>query len=116
MWKHPISALLVAFAALAGSVGTAQAGGNVSWSVGIQAGPPVVYGPAPVYMAPQPVYVAPPPRYYAPPPRVVYAPPPHVLWAPPPPPPRGWHRHHGRGHDYGHGYRGHGGRDHHHRR
>jgi hypothetical protein len=36
--------------------GTAQAGGNISWSVGINAGPPVVYGPPPVYMAPQPVY------------------------------------------------------------
>jgi len=108
MWKNPIPALIVAAAALAGSVGTAQAGGNISWSVGINAGPPVVYGPPPVYMAPQPVYVAPPPRYYAPPPRVVYAPPPVMLWAPPPPPPRGWrhHRHHDRGYDRG--YRGHG--------
>lgn len=111
MWKKTISTLALAFAALAGSVGTAQAGGNVTWSVGIQAGPPVVYGPQPVYVAPQPVYVA-PPRYYAPPPRVVYAPPPHVVYAPPPPH-RGWNRYRGHGHDRGY-HRGRGHRHHDH--
>jgi hypothetical protein len=100
MWKNPIPALLVAAAALTGAMGTAHAG-NVTWSVGIQAGPPVVYGPPPVYMAPPPVYVAPPPPvYYAPPPRVVYGAPPVVMWGPAPPLP-GWRHHHHRRHDRG---------------
>lgn len=110
MWKKLISTVVVAAAALTGAVGAAHAGGNVTWSVGIQAGPPVVYGPAPVYVAPQ-YYAPPPPRYYAPPPpRVVYGPP-QVMWAPPPPPPRrGWerrhhHRHEWRGDGRGRGYR-----------
>lgn len=98
MWKNPIRTVAVALAVMAAAMGTAQAA-NISWSVGVQAGPPVVYGP-PVYATPAPVYVAPPPpRYYQAPPQVIYAPP-AVMWAPPPPP-RGWYRHHHHGHGYG---------------
>jgi hypothetical protein len=102
-----VAALSVALAAL-GSVGVAQAGDNVFWSVGmsspgIQVGVanavPVVqqmYVPRqPVYMAPQPVYVQPAPVYMAQPQYV------QVGWERPN---YGWerrhgHRHHGHGHD-----------------
>jgi len=81
--------ILLATLATAGTLfgsASAQAGGHVSWSVGISApaigavvssGP--VYAPYPVYetypvYAPAPVYVQPPPVYYRPAP-VVYGPP-----------------------------------------
>jgi hypothetical protein len=80
-----LAALAVAGATVSG---TAQAGGNVYWSIGIDAplggGASVgtvisnapAYGPAPVYVQPAPVYV-PPPVYVRPAP-VVYAPPVYV--------------------------------------
>ncbi len=103
----------------------AQAGGSVSWSVGIFGGAPVYHAPAPVYaqpyaqpypqpyvqarpiyVQPQPVYVQPRPVYVGPPPyyggTVVAAPPVYVQPRAVYPidwEPRGhWrHRHHGRG-------------------
>ena len=69
---------------------SANAGGHVSWSVGINApavgvavssgpvyGYPVyesypVYAPAPVYVQPAPVYYQPAPAYYGPPPAYYY--------------------------------------------
>jgi hypothetical protein len=80
-----LAALAVAGATVSG---TAQAGGNVYWSIGIDAplggGASVgtvisnapAYGPAPVYVQPAPVYV-PPPVYVRPAP-VVYAPPVYI--------------------------------------
>jgi hypothetical protein len=64
----------LAFAA----VGSAHAGSNVYWSVGVHAAPGVTvaagnYAPAPVYLAPAPVYYAPPPVVYVRPAPVVYA-------------------------------------------
>lgn len=67
----------------------AQAGGHVSWSVGISTGVPVYRAPPPVYVQqppvyvqrqpiyvqPQPVYVQPRPIYVQPQP--IYAPPPY---------------------------------------
>jgi hypothetical protein len=80
--------IAIALAALGFALvtGTAHAGGNVYWSVGISL-PPVGTvisnaPPAPVYVEPAPVYVQPAPVYYAPPPRVVYRPVP-VYVAPP---------------------------------
>ena len=61
--------------ALLGLAGTAQAGSDVYWSVGIDAAPGVTLGGGnhrPVYVQPAPVYVAPQPVYVAPPPVVVY--------------------------------------------
>jgi hypothetical protein len=84
-----LAALAVAGATVSG---TAQAGGNVYWSIGIDAplggGASVgtvisnapAYGPAPVYVQPAPVYV-PPPVYVRPAP-VVYAPPVYVAPSP----------------------------------
>ena len=81
--------ILLATVAAAGTLfgtASAQAGGHVSWSVGISApvvgvavGNGPVYAPAPVYesypvYAPAPVYVQPAPVYYRPAP-VVYGPP-----------------------------------------
>ncbi len=74
----------------------AQAGGHVSWSVGISTGvptyraPPPVYAqpyiqPQPIYVQPQPVYVQPRPIYVQP--RPVYVAPPYyggAVVAPPP--------------------------------
>jgi hypothetical protein len=81
---------------------SANARGDVSWSVGISApgvavgvaAPPVYYAPPPpVYYRPAaPVYYAPPPVYYRPAP-VYYAAPP-VYYGPP----RGYYRHHHHGH------------------
>lgn len=80
-----LAALAVAGATVSG---TAQAGGNVYWSIGIDAplggGASVgtvisnapAYGPAPVYVQPAPLYV-PPPVYVQPAP-VIYAPPVYV--------------------------------------
>ena len=87
--KSILLATLATACTLFGSA-SAQAGGHVSWSVGISApaigavvssGP--VYAPYPVYetypvetypvYAPAPVYVQPPPVYYGPAP-VVYGP------------------------------------------
>ena len=106
----------------------AQAGGSISWSIGISGGVPVhrraapIYGqprpiyvqPRPIYVQPRPVYVQPQPVYVVPPPyyggAVVAAPAP-VLIAPRGVHPTGWaprgHRHHRHGHGYGDGY-GHG--------
>ncbi|VTU23314.1 hypothetical protein [Variovorax sp. RA8] len=83
---------------------SANARGDVSWSVGISA-PGVAVGVAapPVYYAPPPVYYRPAaPVYYAPPPPVYYRPAP-VYYGPPPAyygPPRGYYR--GHGHRHGH--------------
>jgi hypothetical protein len=73
--KHLVRTLL-ACAGLAAALPAAQAGGNVYWSVGIDAPvgvtavstrignlpppPPVVYAPAPVIVQPAPVVYAPP--------------------------------------------------------
>lgn len=77
----------VALALLAGA-GSAQARGDVNWSIGLSS-PGVVVGVGngyPVYTAPRPIYYAPPPPvYYAPPPPVYYAPPRPIYYAPPPP-------------------------------
>lgn len=107
MWKQVFRTVAGSVAMWAAFTGLAQAS-NISWSVGVHSGPPVVVAPPPVYVAPPHVYAPPPPRYGygAPPPRVVYAPPPRVMWgAPPPPRHRGWdrHRHHRpHGHPPGH--------------
>jgi len=87
---------------------SANARGDVSWSLGISApgvavgvaAPPVYYAPPPpVYYRPAaPVYYAPPPVYYRPAP-VYYAPAPAYYG-----PPRGYYRHHGHGHGHGHGH------------
>lgn len=98
-------------ALLLGAAGTAHAS-NISWSVGVQSGPAVVYGAAPTYVAPAPVYVAPPVRYHAPAPRVVYAPPPPVMLVPAPPPAYSW----GYPHRHGPKRHGHDGHRHHHHR
>lgn len=108
-----VTVLGVALAALA-SVGTAQAGDNVYWSVGMSApgmqlgvanAVPVVqqvYMPRPqVYMAPQPVYMQPAPVYMA---RPQYV---QVGWDRPD---YGWERRHGHRRHGHHDYRGH--RDH----
>ncbi|AVS62599.1 hypothetical protein C8241_13660 [Paracidovorax avenae] len=98
--------------ALLAASGAAQAR-DVYWSIGVNspgvsvgvgAGPGVIYSPPVTYVAPPPVYYSPPaPVYYAPPP-VAYMPPPRpVYYAPPPPPvvyggygyynrPPHWHR------------------------
>jgi hypothetical protein len=85
---------------------SANARGDVSWSVGISApgvvlgvaAPPVYYAPPPpVYYRPAaPVYYAPPPVYYRPAP-VYYGPPPAYYG-----PPRGYYRGHRHGHGHGH--------------
>lgn len=95
-----------------------MAGGQVTWSVGVNLPPAqVVFSNGPVYhypphtvyrVAPPPVVYQPPPVYYAPP-QVIYRPAP-VYGHPPPTyggwvydrPPR-WHR----GHGHGHGHHGH---------
>jgi hypothetical protein len=105
---------LLTVTALGLASAAALAGGNVTWSIGINLPPagvvvsngPVSYGT--VYYAPAPVYHAPPPVYYAPapilyqPPAVIYRQPP--VYGPPPGvfgawehrhPPR-WHRDHRR--------------------
>jgi hypothetical protein len=80
--------------ALLGASGAAQAR-DVYWSVGVNspgvsvgvgAGPGVVYAPPPTFVVPPPppVYYTPPaPVYYGPPP-VAYVPPRPVYYAPPP--------------------------------
>jgi hypothetical protein len=98
-----ILASIAAVGALGAAALPAQAGGNVSWSIGINlppvatvitnaprvvyAPPPVVYAPPPVIYQPAPVYYHPPPVVVHQPPRVIYAPPPQVVyhsgWAPP---------------------------------
>jgi hypothetical protein len=56
----------------------ASARTHVDIGVGLNLGPPVVYGgygyaaPAPVYVAPPPVYYVPPPVYYTPAPGYYY--------------------------------------------
>jgi len=92
---------------------SANARGDVSWSVGINApgiavgvaAPPVYYAPPPVYSRPAPVYYAPPPPVYYRPAPVYYGPPAPVYYGPGP----GYYRHqgyynrgHGRGHGHGH--------------
>jgi len=83
--------IALAFAALGCVMAatSAQAGGHVSWSVGINvpavttvvsSGP--MYAPAPVVYEPAPVYVEEPVVYAPPPPRVVYRPVPVVYGAP----------------------------------
>lgn len=105
LWAVVASAGVAAVLML--GAGSAQARGDVAWSVGIgvpgvvvgasnfgatvYAPPPVVYAPAPVYRAPAPVYYAPPPVVYAPP--VYYAPRPY--W-------NGHGRYKHRGHRHGH--------------
>lgn len=111
-----LGALLAGAALLAGS-GAAQAGGNVYWSVGIQApldpygatigttisnaplyrpAPVVVVPAAPVYVRPAPVY-APPVAVYYPPAPVVYTAPRSIVVRPAPvyvarpPVYEGWH-------------------------
>jgi len=69
------AALVVSALAIAPA---AHAGGNVYFSVGVQAAAPVYVEPAPVYAQPQPVYVQPAPVYVRPAPvyvqpQVVYA-------------------------------------------
>lgn len=63
----------------------AQAGGQISWSVGISAGVPVYRAPAPVYAQPyaypRPIYVQPQPVYVQP--RPIYVQPQSVYVAPP---------------------------------
>ncbi|XVJ70859.1 MAG: hypothetical protein HEQ39_15485 [Rhizobacter sp.] len=98
----------------------AVAGGQVTWSVGVNLPPAqVVLSNGPVYhYPPQPVYRAPPPVVYYPAPRVYY-PPPQVIYRPAPvyghPPafggwvherPPRWHRGHEHGHRRDH-WRGH---------
>jgi hypothetical protein len=115
MTKSIMLALAAAGAMLCSA--SANAGGHVSWSIGINApavgavvssgpaygypayGYPVyesypVYAPAPVYVQPAPVYYSPAPAYYGPPPyyrhhRHMYRP---VVVAPYPraPYPRDW--------------------------
>jgi hypothetical protein len=88
--SRPLVLALAASATLL-CAGAAHAGGDVSWSVGINLpnvatvisnGPAPYYEPAPVYL-PQPVYV-PAPVYYEPP-QVVYRPVPRVYYRPAPP-------------------------------
>ena len=109
------AAVAIALGAV-GFASTAQARGDVVWSVGIGApGAQVIVGNAPVYVAPPVVvhrprvYYAPPPVYYGPPP-VVHVPRPVYYgsprWAGPP---QHHYRHHHRHH--GHGHRHHRGRD-----
>lgn len=102
--------------ALLGVAGMAHAGGNVSWSVGVNA--PIIPGPGHVnavvsggpgyYYPPQPVYVQ--PRVVVPRPYYGYGVQPVVYQAPPPrfrPMPGWagrWHRH-GRAEAYANGYR-----------
>ena len=86
----------------------ANAGGDVSWSLGISApgvavgvaAPPVYYAPPPpVYYRPAPVYYAPPPPVYYRPAPVYYAPP-AAYYRPAPGyyrPAPGYYRHHGHG-------------------
>lgn len=82
---------LAAVALLAGTVGAAQAGGRVNWSISIGlpavaaviGGGPVAYAAPPMAYAAPPVVYAPAPVVYTPPPRVVYAPAP-VVYAPRP--------------------------------
>ncbi len=99
--------------ALIAAAGSAQARGDVNWSVGlsspgvvvgVNSGYPVYSAPAPVYYAPRPVYQAAPPVYYAPPAPVYYAPPAPVYY------------YGGGGYGYGHRYHGHGHRGHGHGR
>lgn len=63
----------------------AQAGGHISWSVGISGGAPVYRVPAPVYVQPyaqpRPIYVQPQPVYVQP--RPIYVQP-HSLYVAPP--------------------------------
>lgn len=98
------------------AAGTAQAGGGVSWSVGIGAPgvavgvaspQPYYYAPPPAYYAPQPVYVPPPPPVYYRPARPVYYAPPVVVAPPAVYYGGGYrggyghgHRHHHRGRDW----------------
>lgn len=105
----------LALAALMAS-GTAQARGDVYWSVGVNSpgmalgvanAPPVYVAPAPVYVAPpRPVYYGPPPAYYGPPP-AYYAPRPVYRMAPPVVvvPGYGYERGHRHGHGHWRGYR-----------
>jgi hypothetical protein len=92
----PLLAGFVVFGALA--AGSAQAGSNVHFSIGVHA--PIGYvQPAPVYVQPQPVYVQPQPVYVQPQavyvqPQVVYAEPVYVQ---PQPVYYGHHRGHRRG-------------------
>ena len=75
-WRVRWAGAALALAALAG-VGTAQAHGDVVWSVGVQS-PGISMGLAntqPVIVAATPSYYAPPPGYYAP--RPVYVVPSH---------------------------------------
>lgn len=103
---RPLAAIGVFAAAALG--GTAHAGSNVYWSVGIDAAPgvsigvgntrPVVIAPAPVYVAPAPVYLAPRPVVLAPAPVYVQPGPVYVQYAHPGKR-KGWykkhhHRHH----------------------
>lgn len=64
----------------------AQAGGHISWSVGISGGAPVYRAPAPVYaqpyVQPQPIYVQPQPVYVQP--RPIYVQPQSVYVGPSP--------------------------------
>lgn len=107
MGHRTIWAALLALAGLLGA-GSAHAGGNVYWSVGIHApldpfgasigttisnAPRVVYRPAPVYLAPAPVYMAPPPPVYYPAP-VYYKPAPRVVYVQRPAPVYVMHKHH----------------------
>lgn len=119
-WMAKAAAAGLALAALM-AAGTAQARGDVYWSVGVNSpgvalgvanAPPVYVAPAPVYMAPPPpVYMAPRPVYYGPPP-AYYAPRPVYRVAPPvvvvPGYGYGYGHRHGHGHGHGHwrgGYR-----------
>jgi hypothetical protein len=103
----------------------AMAGGQVTWSVGVNLppaqvvlsnGPTYHYPPQAVYrVAPPPVYYQPPPVYY-PPPQVVYRrapvyghPPAFGVWVHERPP--RWHRGHGHGHGHHGHWRGHRDRD-----
>lgn len=86
MYKSLVLALVTGAAVLGSS--TAHAGGNVSWSIGINtpvvgtviSNAPAYYAPVPVY-APAPVYVEAPP-VYAPVPVAAYRPAPAPVYYP----------------------------------
>ena len=77
------------------TMASANARGDVSWSVGINA-PGIAVG-----VAAPPVYYAPPPPVYYRPAPVYYGPPAPVYYSQPP----GYYRNYYRGHGHGHGHR-----------